>query len=116
LCYNYFFYLIKRINIKNSIIFVILLIIFIMIKSINIKNSISCVIIIFIFIIIKSLEASTPNSKLVLEASRPTLQAGRGRVQTHLGVWALTPPDSRLTPSWVWTRSRPTTRGEQKNR
>jgi hypothetical protein len=37
--------MIKSINIKNSIIFVI--IIFIMIKSINIKNSIICVIIIF---------------------------------------------------------------------
>ena len=66
-----------------------------MIKSINIKNSISCVIIIFIFIIIKSLDASTPNSKLVLEASRdphsklgvdasrPTLECGPWRLQTH---------------------------------
>ena len=34
-----------------------------MIKSINIKNSIICVIIIFIFIIIKSPGASMPNSK-----------------------------------------------------
>ena len=39
--------MIKSINIKNSIIFVIIIFIFIMIKSINIKNSIICVIIIF---------------------------------------------------------------------
>ena len=46
------FIIIKSINIKIIIIFVINIIIFIIIKSINIKNSIICVINIIIFIII----------------------------------------------------------------
>jgi hypothetical protein len=43
-----------------------------MIISIIIKNSIICVVIIFIFIIIKSLGAFIPNPKLGLDASAST--------------------------------------------
>jgi hypothetical protein len=46
--------IIKSINIKNSIIYVINIILFIIIQSINIKNSIICVTNIIIFIIIIS--------------------------------------------------------------
>jgi hypothetical protein len=72
----FIFLMIKSINITKIIICVIIFFIFIMIKSINIKNNITCVIIIFIFIIIKSLGASTPNPKLSLDASTRNSKVG----------------------------------------
>jgi hypothetical protein len=56
LCYKYnYFFIIKTINIKNSIIYVINIIIFIIIKSINIKNIIICDIYNIVFIIINNI-------------------------------------------------------------
>jgi len=62
-----------------------------MIKSINIKNSMIYVIIIFIFIIIKSLGASTPNSKLGLDASMPNLGLDASTPTSKLGLDAFAP-------------------------
>jgi len=63
-----------------------------MIKSINIKNSIICVIIIFIFIIIKSPGASMPNSKWVWTQPRPHPSWGCTRpCPTQGGLDASTP-------------------------
>ena len=86
----FIFLMIKSINITKIIICVIIFFIFFiffMIKSINIKNNIICVIIIFIFILIKSLGASTPNPKVGVD---------------NLGHPAM--PTSKLG----WTRPRPT--------
>jgi len=109
------FLMIKSINITKIIIFVIIF--FIMIKSINIKNNIICVI--FIFVIIKSLGASTPNSKLSLDActSKPKLGLDVSMRNPKVGMDNLghpTTPTSKLgwklphpTPSWGWTRACP---------
>jgi len=77
--------MIKSINIKNSIVFVIFIFIMIMIKSINIKNNIICVII--IFIIIKSLDAFTSNLKLGLNTAMPNPKLGRGRFHAQTPSW-----------------------------
>ena len=60
-----------------------------MIISINIKNSIICVIIIFMFVTIKSLATSTPNSKLALDAS--TCHSQVGMATSKLGIDASKP-------------------------
>ena len=82
-----------------------------MIKSINIKNSIICVIIIFIFIIIKSLDASTSNPNLGLDASTRNPKVGVEAPTPKLGHPATPTPKlgwthPRPTPSWGWTRAR----------
>ena len=105
----FIFLMIKSINITKIIIYVIIFFIFIMIKSINIKNNIICVIIIFIFIIIKSLGASTPNPKLSLDAStrNPKVGVEASTRNPKVGVDNLGHP-AMPTSKLGWTRPRPT--------